>query len=110
MKGNVAASMEAPFFYPSSNTAQIHLAVEIPASALKFEKVKGKQHASPNILGIAYRPDNSIAARFSDTANVDLDGKKEVEEFQKEPYHYETQFEVASGEYKLKLVFSSGNE
>jgi VWFA-related protein len=110
MKGNVAASMEAPFFYTSSNTAQIHLAVEIPASALKFEKVKGKQHASLNILGIAYRPDNSIAARFSDTANLDLDGKKEVEEFQKRPYHYENQFGIASGEYKLKVVFSSGNE
>lgn len=110
MKGNVAASMEAPFFYTSSNTAQIHLAVEIPASALKFEKVKGKQHASLNILGIAYRPDNSIAARFSDTANLDLDGKKEVEEFQKQPYHYENQFGIASGEYKLKVVFSSGNE
>src|ERR1700735_147394 len=110
MKGNVAASMEAPFFYTSSNTAQIHLAVEIPASALKFEKVKGKQHASLNILGIAYRPDNSIAARFSDTATLDLDGKKEVEEFQKQPYHYENQFGIASGEYKLKVVFSSGNE
>ena len=110
MKGNVTALMQAPFFYTSPNTAQVHLAVEIPAKALKFEKVKGKQHASVNILGIAYKPDNSIAARFSDTANVDLDGKKEVEEFQKEPYHYENQFEVASGEYKLKLVFSSGNE
>jgi VWFA-related protein len=110
MKGNVAASMEAPFFYTSSNTAQIHLAVEIPGSALKFEKVKGKQHASLNLLGIAYRPDNSIAARFSDTANLDLDGKKEVEEFQKQPFHYENQFGIASGEYKLKVVFSSGNE
>ena len=110
MKGNVTALMQAPFFYTSPNTAQVHLAVEIPAEALKFEKVKGKQHATVNILGIAYKPDDSIAARFSDTANVDLDGKKEVEEFQKEPFHYENQFEVASGEYKLKVVFSSGNE
>ena len=110
MKGNVTALMQAPFFYTSPNTAQVHLAVEIPSKALKFDKVKGKQHASLNILGIAYKSDNSIAARFSDTANVDLDGKKEVEEFQKEPYHYENQFEIASGEYKLKVVFSSGNE
>ncbi|MGA8617535.1 MAG: VWA domain-containing protein [Candidatus Sulfotelmatobacter sp.] len=110
MKGNVAASMRAPFFYTSPNTAQIHLAVEIPSSALKFEKVKGKQHATLNILGIAYKPDNSIAARFSDTVNLDLDGKKEVEEFQKQPFHYENQFGIASGEYKLKVVFSCGNE
>ena len=110
MKGNVTARMQAPFFYTSPNTARVHLAVEIPSAALKFEKVKGKQHATVNILGIAYRADNSIAARFSDTASVDLDGKKEVEEFQQEPYHYENQFEIASGDYKLRVVFSSGNE
>jgi hypothetical protein len=110
MKGNVTALMQAPFFYTSPNTAQIHLAVDIPSGALKFEKVKGKQHAAVNILGIAYKPDGSIGARFSDTANVDLDGKKEVEEFQKEPFHYENQFEIASGEYKLRIAFSSGNE
>jgi hypothetical protein len=110
MKGNVNALMQAPFFYTSPNTAQVHLAVEIPSAALKFEKVKGKQHATVNILGIAYKADNSIAARFSDTANVELDGKREVEEFQKQPFHYENQFEIASGEYKLRVVFSSGNE
>ena len=110
MQGNVAAVMQAPFFYTSPNTAQVHLAVEIPSTALKFEKEKGKQHAAINILGIAYKPDASIAARFSDTVNVDLDGKKEVEEFQKQPFHYENQFGIVSGEYKLKVVFSSGNE
>jgi hypothetical protein len=110
MKGNVSALMQAPFFYTSPNTAKVHLAVEIPSSALKFEKVKGKQHATVNILGIAFKANNSIAARFSDTANVDLDGKKEVEEFLKQPFHYENQFEIASGEYKLRVVFSSGNE
>lgn len=110
MKGNVAASMEAPFFYTSSNAAKVHLAVEIPSAALKFEKVKGKQHANLNVLGIAYNANNSIAARFSDTAVVDLDDKKQLEEFQKVPYRYENQFEIAPGEYKLKVVFSSGNE
>jgi VWFA-related protein len=110
MQGNVTASMQAPFFYSSPNTAQVHLAVEIPSAALKFEKVRGKQHASLNILGIAYKPDGAIAARFSDTVNLDFDGKKEVEAFQKQPFHYENQFGAASGAYKLKVVFSSGND
>jgi hypothetical protein len=109
MKGNVSASMQAPFFYSSANIAQVHLAVEIPSSALKFEKVKGKEHASLNLLGIAYKPDNSISARFSDTVSLDLDGKKEVEDFQREPYRYENQFDIAPGNYLLKVVFSSGN-
>jgi VWFA-related protein len=110
MKGNVTALMQAPFFYTAPNTAQVHLAVEIPSTALKFENVKGKEHAALNILGIAYKPDNSIAARFSDTVNVDLDGKKEVEKLRTQPFHYENQFGIASGEYKLRVVFSSGNE
>lgn len=110
MKGNVTASMRAPFFYTSPNTAQIHLAVEIPSAAFKFEKVKGKQHAAVNILGIAYKPDGAIAARFSDTANFDFDGKKEVEQFQKQPFRYESQFGIACGQYNLKVVFSSGND
>jgi len=109
--GNVSASMEAPFFYTAPNVARIDLAIDIAPSAFKFEKVKGKQRSEVNVLGIAYKPDGSVAARFSDTANLDFDGKKEVEEFQKKPFHYENQFEIASGQYTLKVAFSSpGNE
>jgi VWFA-related protein len=110
MKGNVTAVMQAPFFYTSPNIAQVHLAVEIPSAALKFEKIKGKQRATLNILGIAYKPDATIAARFSDTVNVDFEDKKQIEEFQKQPFRYENQFDIASGDYKLKVAFSSGNE
>jgi hypothetical protein len=102
--------MRAPFFYTSPNTARINLSVDIPAEAIKFEKVKGKQHSAVNVLGIAYLPDGTIGARFSDTVNLDFDGKKEVEEFQKRPFHYENQFEVASGQYNLKVVFNSGSQ
>ena len=110
MPGNVTGTMQAPFFYTSPNTARVNLAIGIPSNAMKFEKVKGKQHSSVNVLGIVYKPDGSIAARFSDTVDLDLDGKKEVEEFQQQPFHYENQFEVAAGKYTLKVVFSSGNE
>ena len=33
-----------------------------------------------------------------------------MEEFKKEPFHYENQFETASGQYTLKVVFSAGQE
>ena len=110
MPGNVRATMEIPFFYTAPNTARVNVAMEIPSSALKFEKLKGKMHSAINVLGIAYKPDESIAARFSDTVDLDFDGKKEVEEFEKQPFHYENQFDIACGEYKLKVVFSSGSE
>jgi VWFA-related protein len=108
--GNITASLAAPFFYTSANTARVNLAMEIPAGKIKFEKEKGKEHAAVNILGIATKADGSVAARFSDTVNFDFDGKKEVEEFQKKPFEYENQFDVASGQYTLKVAFSSGGE
>lgn len=110
LPGNVTASMQAPFFYTAPNVARVNLAVEIPSTAMKFEKVKGKQHAAVNILGIAYKPDGTAGARFSDTVNFDFDEKKDVEEFQKQAYHYANQFEIGPGQYNLRVVFSSGNE
>ena len=108
--GNATASMALPYFYTSVNTARVNVAMEIPGSAFTFEKVKGKQHAEMNLLGIAYKPDGSVAARFSDTVKLDLEGKKQVEEFRGEPFHYENQFEIAAGEYTLKVGFSSGRQ
>jgi hypothetical protein len=108
--GSIAASIQTPYFYASPNTARVNLTMDIPANSIKFEKVKGKQHATLNILGIAYKADNSVAARFSDAVDLDFEGKKEVQEFAKQPFHYENQFEVASGQYNLKVVFSSGGE
>ncbi len=102
--------MLAPYFYTSANTARVNLAIDIPASAIKFSKEKGKMHAEINVLGLAYKPDGTIAARFSDNVEFNFEGKSEVEEFAKNPYHYENQFEIASGHYDLKVAFSSGGE
>jgi VWFA-related protein len=110
MAGNVAASMQTPFFYTSLNTARVNLAIDIPPNVMKFEKVKGKLHSAVNVLGIAYKPDGAIAARFSDTVNFDFEEKEDLETFQKQSFHYENQFNVAAGQYNLKVVFSSGNE
>ncbi len=109
LAGNVTAVVRVPYFYTAPDVARVHLVMDVPSKALPFEKVKGKQHAGLNVLGIAYKPDGSVAARFSDTVDLDFEGKKEVEEFQKKPFHYEKQFDIAAGNYKLKVVFSSGN-
>ena len=109
--GNVTASMQVPYFYTSPNTARLNVAIEIPTSAVSFDKVKGKFHGTVNVLGIAYRPDGTVGARFSDAVKVDLENKKELEAFKDKPLlHYEDQFEVASGKYTLKVAFSSGGQ
>jgi hypothetical protein len=104
--GTIAASMLAPFFYTSVNTARVNLAIEIPPNTIKFEKQKGKQHAAVNIFGLAYKLDGTVAARFSDTLSINFDDKKEVEEFNSKPFHYDTQFDIAAGHYNLKVVFN----
>ncbi len=104
--GTIAASMLAPFFYTSVNTARVNLAIEIPPNTVKFEKQNGKLHGAVNVVGIAYTLDGTVAARFSDTLSLTFEDKKEVAEFNSKPAHYETQFDVASGHYNLKVVFN----
>jgi hypothetical protein len=108
--GTITASMQTPFFYTSPNTARVDVAIEIPSESLKFEKVKGKLHSEVNVLGIAYKLDGAVAARFSDTVKLDLENQKELAAFKEKPLHYENQFDAASGQYNFKVVFSSGGE
>jgi VWFA-related protein len=108
--GNVAVTMQAPYFFTGANVARVNVAMELPAASFKFAKDKGKLRSSLNVLGIAYKKDGSVGARFSDTVKIDYETQKEVDEFQAKVYHYENQFDVASGEYNLKVVFSAGGE
>jgi hypothetical protein len=108
--GNIDASMQLPFFYTSSNVARVNVAMEITPNALKFEKQKDKFHAGIDILGLAYLADGSVGARFSDTLKLDFSDQKEIDQLKQKPLHYENQFDIASGQYTLKVVFSSGGE
>jgi VWFA-related protein len=110
LPGNVKASMQTPFFYTGPNTARVTVAMDISPDALKFEKQKGKFHSEMSVLGVAYAPDGSVAARFSDTIKVELDGKKDVEGFKDKPMFYSKQFDVASGNYLLKVAFTSSGD
>jgi VWFA-related protein len=103
----VQATMQTPFFYAAPNTARVDLALDIPGAGIKFAKDKGKFSAVLNIIGIAYLPDNGVAARFSDSAKITLDDQQQVDDFASRPYHFEKQFEMASGKFDLKVAFSS---
>jgi VWFA-related protein len=108
--GNVTASMQAPYFFTGSKVARVNVALDFPFSSIQFEKQKGKFHSTLNVLGIAYKTDGSVAARFSDAVKIDLENQKEVEAFQQRIYHYENQFDIASGEYKLKVILGMGGD
>ena len=107
--GSIHGALQAPYFYTAPNTARVNLAMEIPSDGVQFNKEKGKYHANLNVLGIAYKSDGTVGARFSDTVNMDLE-KDEWKEFTKSPYHYENQFDAAPGTYKLAVVLSAGGD
>jgi len=106
---NIGGTLEAPFFYMGPNEARINLAMEIPSNSIGFEKIKGKYHADMNVLGIAYKPDNSVGARFSDEVTLDLE-KDEWKKFTETPMHYQNQFTLIPGQYKLTVVISCGGQ
>ena len=83
--------------------------MEVPPASVEFNKVKGKYHADINVLGIASRPDGSVAARFSDQQTFDLE-KDAWKEITKSPIHYQNQFVIAPGQYHLTVVLSGGGQ
>jgi hypothetical protein len=107
--GTIHASMQTAYFYSAPNIARVNLTMAIPGDAVVFNKDKGKYHANVNILGIAYKPDGSVGARFSDTLNIEME-KDDWKEFTKAPYNYQNEFDAAPGTYKLAVVLSSGGE
>ena len=108
--GKIPVSLKAPYFFTGPNTARIDLALNVPGSSLSFDKEKkGHFHSDVSVLGIAYREDGSVGARFSDTQKLDLD-KEQKKEFEKQPFIYRNSFDLAPGKYNLKVVLSAGGE
>lgn len=107
--GSVRATYQAPYFYTGPNVARVNLSMDIPSETFKFDKDKGKYHASLNVLGIAYNADGSVGARFSDQVKLDLE-KDDWKDFLKNPYHYENQFNAAPGKYKMTVVLGTGSD
>lgn len=107
--GSIHGALQTPYFYTAPNVARVNLAMEFPSQSFQFNKEKGKYHANLNVLGIAYKPDGSIGAKFSDAVNLDLE-KDEWKEFTKVAYRYENQFDAAPGQYKLTVVLSAGGD
>jgi len=75
----------------------------------KFDKDKGKYHSRLSVLGIAYREDGSVGAKFSDQVKLDLE-KDEWKDFTKTAYNYQNQFDAVPGHYKMTVVLSAGND
>jgi VWFA-related protein len=104
--GDIAASIELPYFYVAPNVARVDVAMEIQADNLKFENQKGKLHGEINFLGIATSADGDVHARFSDALKLDFDNPYEVENLKGKSLHYEKEFKIAPGQFTLTVTFS----
>ncbi len=107
--GNIGGTLEAPFFYTAPNAARVDLSMNIVSSSVEFAKAKGRFHSDVNILGIAYKPDGTVGARFSDAVTLDFD-KDELKHFTDAPWYYQNQFTLAPGQYRLTIALSSGGQ
>ena len=107
--GDIAASIELPYFYVAPNVARVHVAMEIKADALKFENKKGKLHAELDFLGVAASADGEVRARFSDALKLDFDNPAQVESLKGKSLHYEKEFKIVPGQYTFTIAFSQGN-
>lgn len=107
--GGMGGTLEASYLFSSSNEARVNVAMEVPSASIGFEKEKGKYHADVNVLGIAYRQDGTVGARFSDDLNLNFE-KDDLKKFQESPMKYQNQFAIAPGQYRLDVVVSSGGQ
>ncbi|MGB7844430.1 MAG: VWA domain-containing protein, partial [Candidatus Acidiferrum sp.] len=103
--GNMPATMQFAYFYTAPGVVRVHVASEVSTSPLVFERQNGKFHVTLNVLGIAYRSDGAVAARFTDAVDFDFDGKDQLNQFKRRHYFYQNQFAVATGAYNFTLVF-----
>jgi VWFA-related protein len=107
--GEIPIALNTACFYVKPGIARVNLALSIPASAVKFDKRGDNFRSQISVLGIAYRDNGSVAARFSDTSNLDYE-KDEIKEVRKGDLSYQTSFKIAPGDYTFKLVLSVGGE
>jgi hypothetical protein len=105
--GNLSLAAQAPFFYSSGGVARVDLVAQLPPGALGSLAVEKGKVAPVDVLGIATRPDGSVAARFSDSVTLEKD---EWDALKKKPFDYQNSFDVAPGQYQLRLIFGAGSE
>jgi len=108
--GNTAASASVPFFYEANGVARVNLALEIPSPALELTDRNGKLHAEMDVLGVAYVPSGNVTARFTHKMKFDFDTRQQFDDFLRRPLHFEHQFEIAPGNYHLRVVFRSAKD
>jgi VWFA-related protein len=106
--GAIHMSAEASYFYTGADQAMVNVALQVPADSLNFQKDGKEFKCDVTLIGAAYRADGSVAARFSDSRPLSFE-KKDLKEYTQGSFSYHTGFDIAPGDYKLKILVNAGS-
>lgn len=117
----IPVSAQVAWSFADPTTARLYVAMDFPWKTFESHWTGWNWKADIAVLGLLYRRDGTSAARFSDTAcsvsgehfattQVKLHPSPAVREGMKFeiPRRYETQVDVAMGNYTLKLTVTDG--
>jgi hypothetical protein len=111
-RARIPLSIQTGFFYTSTEVARVNIVLGFPWSQLSHSFSRLDLQASIGVLGVAYKEDGTIAARFSDFACC-TSGTRWMSNPQSAsgnlPSNYETQIDLRTGaKYQLRIVLSDG--
>ncbi len=92
------------YFYDSSGMARTPVAVQLPMSKLRFKKEKGLQVDSVDVLGVAYKENGSIAAKFSDTYPIRMENDQKKKMPADATLTIPSYFNLQPGKYRIKVA------
>ncbi len=99
--GTIPVTIQTTWFYLKRGTAVANVAMNIGPAAMQS---KGKLHGEIPVLGVAYRADGSVAARFSDTIDLNFETQSDLDDFRKTPYPYSNQLRLPPGSYRIRVI------
>ena len=118
--GKIPLSVQATVFYEGPDLSRVDIALGFPWDSLKREWRGRTLYASIGVLGMIYRKDGTVAARFSDFACCSEDDPifiwgdnafmPWVEDPGIIPASYETRVDLPPGDYDLRVVLSDGSK
>jgi hypothetical protein len=112
-KPAIPLSMAVNYFYTDPHTVRVDIVVEFPWDHLAHHFARTDLLATIGVLGVAYKKDGSVAARFSDfgcCASGTRWFANAIVASGNLPSRYETQMDLPTGDaYQLNVVLSDGD-
>jgi len=98
-------NFRASYFYDKSGLARVPIEASLQTTSIELKKKGSNLTGDLDVMGIAYAENGAVAARFSETVQLQFDKQRE-EAFRKQRLLYENYFKLRPGKYVLKLAFA----